>query len=470
MSTEPASDKHRVSQVPSEIIGPGHTFESVTDKISAVVLTRKTPRGWLIGLAISFSLLMLFFYAVAILFARGTGIWGVNIPVGWGFAIVNFVWWVGIAHAGTLISAILLLLRQQWRTSINRFAEAMTLFAVACAGMYPILHLGRPWLAYWLFPYPNTMGMWPNFRSPLLFDVFAVSTYATVSFLFWYTGLIPDLATLRDRSQNWFGRKTYGILAMGWRGSARHWQRYETAYLLLAGLSTPLVVSVHTIVSFDFAVSVIPGWHATIFPPYFVAGAIFSGFAMVVTLSIPIRRFYGLEDFVTLKHLDNMGRVMLATGMIVAYGYTMEAFMSWYSGNLYERYMMWNRLAGSAAPVYWPLILCNVAIPQMLWFKGVRANLLLLWAISLVVNVGMWLERYVIVVTSLSRDYLPSSWGQFDATFYDWATYIGTLGLFFTLLFLFIRVLPMISIFEMRTLVPGAELKEELHDGTEGTR
>ncbi len=470
MTTEHAREGFGVSQVPPEIIGPGHTFESVTDKIASVVLTRKTPRGWIVGLFISFSLLMLFLLAVSVLFAYGTGIWGINIPVGWGFAIVNFVWWVGIAHAGTLISAILLLLRQPWRTSINRFAEAMTLFAVSCAALYPILHLGRPWLFYWLLPYPNTMGMWPNFRSPLMFDVFAVGTYATVSFLFWYTGLIPDLATLRDRSKNIFGQKIYGILAMGWRGSARHWQRYETAYLLLAGLSTPLVVSVHTIVSFDFAVSLIPGWHATIFPPYFVAGAIYSGFAMVVTLAIPIRRYYGLEDFVTLKHLDNMGRVMLATGLIVAYGYTMEAFMAWYSGSVYERYMMWARMFGAFAPAYWALIVCNVLIPQLLWFKGIRANLLALWLISIVVNVGMWLERYVIVVTSLSRDYLPSSWFYFSPTFWDWATYVGTLGLFFTLLFLFIRVLPMISIFEMRTLVPEAELKEELHEGVEGSR
>jgi len=470
MSTETSREGYGVSNVPPEIIGPGHTFESVTDKIASVVLTRQTPRAWFVGLFIAFSLLMLFLLSVGMLFAYGTGIWGINIPVGWGFAIVNFVWWVGIAHAGTLISAILLLLRQPWRTSINRFAEAMTLFAVSCAGMYPILHLGRPWLFYWLLPYPNTMGMWPNFRSPLMFDVFAVSTYATVSFLFWYTGLIPDLATLRDRSKNIFGQKIYGILAMGWRGSARHWQRYETAYLLLAGLSTPLVVSVHTIVSFDFAVSVIPGWHATIFPPYFVAGAIYSGFAMVVTLAIPIRRLYGLEDFVTLKHLDNMGRVMLATGLIVAYGYTMEAFMAWYSGNIYERYMMWGRMAGPFAVSYWALILFNVLIAQLLWFKRIRSNLAVLWVISVCVNVGMWLERYVIVVTSLSRDYLPSSWFHFEATFWDWSTYVGTLGLFFTLLFLFIRVLPMISIFEMRTLVPGAELKEELHEGVEGSR
>jgi len=470
MSVETGRKSYGVSDVPPAIIGPGQTFETVTDRISQVVLTRKTPRGWFIGLGISLMLLMVFVMSLGMLLAYGTGIWGLNIPVGWAFDIVNFVWWVGIAHAGTLISAILLLLRQEWRTSINRFAEAMTLFAVSCAGLYPLMHLGRPWLAYWLLPYPNTMGMWPNFRSPLLWDVFAISTYASVSFLFWYTGLIPDLATLRDRSPSLVGRKIYGILAMGWRGSARHWQRYETAYLLLAGLSTPLVVSVHTIVSFDFAVSVIPGWHATIFPPYFVAGAIFSGFAMVVTLSIPIRKFYDLEDFITAKHLDNMARVMLATGLIVAYGYTMEAFMAWYSGNVYERYMMWARMFGHFAPAYWALVLCNILIPQLMWFKRVRSNLPALWVISIVVNVGMWLERYVIVVTSLSRDFLPSSWFKFVPTFWDWSTFVGTLGLFFTLLFLFIRVLPMISIFEMRALVPEAALKEDLQDTPEVSR
>ena len=309
--------EHEIYKPKGELIAPGHTFATVTDKISSAVLNRRTPRGWWIGFAIAFSLLQVFLISVGYLFAKGTGIWGVNNPVGWGFAIINFVWWIGIGHAGTLISAILLLLRQEWRTSINRFAEAMTLFAVACAGMYPILHLGRPWLAYWLFPYPNTMAMWPNFRSPLVWDLFAISTYATVSLMFWFVGLIPDMATLRDRSPTRMGRWVYGMLAMGWRGSARHWHRYETAYLLLAGLSTPLVVSVHTIVSFDFALGIIPGWHATIFPPYFVAGAIYAGFAMVLTLAIPLRHFYGLEDFLTMRHLDNMARVMLATGMLV---------------------------------------------------------------------------------------------------------------------------------------------------------
>jgi Ni/Fe-hydrogenase subunit HybB-like protein len=443
------------------VIGPGLTFASVTDKISSIVLTRRAPLFWFVALAASFSLLMLFFWAVTNLFFTGIGIWGVNKPVGWGFAIINFVWWVGIGHAGTLISAILLLFRQSWRNSINRFAEAMTLFAVACAGMYPVLHLGRPWLLYWLFPYPNTMQIEPNFRSPLVWDVFAVSTYATISLLFWFVGLIPDLATLRDRSENRWARATYGILAMGWRGSASHWQRYETATLLLAGLATPLVLSVHTVVSFDFAVSIIPGWHATIFPPYFVAGAIYCGFAMVVVLAIPLRALYGLEDFITLRHLENSAKVMLATGLIVAYGYMTEAFMAWYSGNPYEQFMVWNRMTGPYALGYWSLILCNVVIPQSLWFPKVRSNVKTLFCVSMVVLTGMWLERYIIVVTSLHRDFLPSSWGMYYPTRWDWATYAGTIGLFFTLFFLFIRVLPMISISEVRTLLPQAEVAGE---------
>jgi len=442
-------------------IEPGHTFESVTDKIGAIVLEKKTPRSWLVGFTISFAMLMLLFVALGNLLARGIGIWGINVPVAWGFDIINFVWWIGIGHAGTLISAILLLLRQQWRTSINRFAEAMTLFAVACAGLYPIAHLGRPWLAYWLFPYPNTMAMWPNFRSPLVWDVFAVSTYATVSFLFWFVGLIPDLATLRDRSESRVGRAVYGMLAMGWRGSALHWHRYETAYLLLAGLSTPLVVSVHTIVSFDFAVSLVPGWHATIFPPYFVAGAIYAGFAMVLTLAIPLRWYYDLEDFITMRHLDNMARVMLATGLVVAYGYMMETFIAWYSASSVEQFMITNRFFGPYNKLYWALIFCNVVAPQLLWFRRLRLNLAWLFAISIVVSIGMWLERYIIIVVSLHRDFLPSSWGMYHGTIWDWATFIGTMGLFMSLLFLFIRFLPMISIFEMRTMVPDAKVDEE---------
>jgi molybdopterin-containing oxidoreductase family membrane subunit len=443
------------------IIGPGHTFATITDKISSIVLTEPSPLTWYLGLAVGLALLGGFTTAVAYLLFKGTGIWGINIPVGWGFAIINFVWWIGIGHAGTLISAILLLLKQRWRTSINRFAEAMTLFAVACAAVFPILHTGRPWLAaYWLFPYPNTMALMPQFRSPLMWDVFAVSTYGTVSLLFWYVGLIPDLATLRDRAKNKFQQIVYGMLSLGWRGEARHWHRYETASLLLAGLATPLVLSVHTIVSFDFSVSVIPGWHATIFPPYFVAGAIYSGFAMVVSLAIPIRAMYGLQDFITMKHLENMAKIMLATGWIVFYGYIMEFFMAWYSANTYERFMMINRQLGPYGPFYWALIFCNGLAPQIFWFKKARTNVPLLFVMSIVVNIGMWLERFVIVVTSLHRDFLPSSWGMYWPTIWDWMTYFGTIGLFITLMFLFVRVLPMISIFEMRTIIPQAKPAE----------
>ncbi len=449
------------AQDSSPVLEPGHTFGTITEKISSIVLTKKTPLGWFIGFAIAFTLLMGLLFTITMLLFVGVGIWGINIPVGWGFDIINFVWWIGIGHAGTLISAILLLLKQQWRTSINRFAEAMTLFAVSCAGLYPILHMGRPWLAYWLFPYPNTMSIWPNFRSPLVWDVFAVSTYATVSALFWFVGLIPDLATLRDRSNSRIGRIIYGMLAMGWRGSTKHWHRYETAYGLLAALSTPLVVSVHTIVSFDFAVGLIPGWHATIFPPYFVAGAIYAGFAMVITLAIPIRAVYGLQDFITMRHLQNMAKIMLATGLLVAYGYMMETFMAWYSGNQYEKFMIINRMTGPYKTMYWALILCNVITPQFLWLTKIRNSTKALFIISLIVSLGMWLERYVIIVVSLHRDFLPSSWGMYKGTGFDWSMFIGTIGLFLTLLFLFIRVLPMISIFEMRTLLPEAEVKHE---------
>ena len=444
-----------------QILAPGHTFGSVTEKISSIALEKKIRKGWALGLFIAFSLFSLLMYAVMTLFVKGIGIWGINAPVGWGFAIVNFVWWVGIGHAGTFISAILLLLKQDWRTSINRFAEAMTLFAVACAGLFPLLHVGRPDRAYWLFPYPNTMGLWPQFRSPLLWDVFAVSTYALVSLLFWYVGLIPDLAAMRDRAKNPFVKTLYGIFALGWRGAAQHWFRYEKAYLLLAGLAAPLVISVHTVVGLDFAVAVIPGWHATVFPPYFVAGAIFSGFAMVLTLAIPLRKAYGLEDFITSKHLDNMAKIMLATGLIVAYGYMMETFVAWYSGSLYESFMMKNRMTGPYAPFYWALILCNILTPQLFWFRSVRQNAAILFVLSIVVNIGMWLERFVIVVTSLHRDFLPSSWGLYKATFWDWATFLGSLGLFFSLLFLFIRFLPMISIFEMQVLVKDKDTSKK---------
>src|SRR5499426_1438136 len=443
------------------VIDPGLTFASVTDKISSIVLKRKTSIAWFFGFAISFALFQLMLLAITNLVFVGIGLWGVNVPVAWGIDILNFVWWIGIGHAGTLISAILLLLRQRWRTSINRFAEAMTLFAVAQAGMYPIFHLGRPWLMYWLFPYPSTMGIWPQFRSPLMWDVFAVSTYATVSAVFWFVGLIPDFATLRDRAKSKTFQIIYGMLAMGWRGSARHWHRYEMAYLLLAGLATPLVLSVHTIVSFDFAVGIVPGWHATIFPPYFVAGAIYAGFAMVLTLAIPLRRIYGLQDFITMQHLNYMGRILLATGLVVAYGYMMEAFMAWYSGNPFEQFTIINRFMGPYRYMYWGLLVCNVLAPQALWFQRVRASTVALMIVCMFVNVGMWLERYIIVVVSLSADFLPSSWGLYAGTRWDWATYLGSIGLFLTLFFLFIRFLPMISIFEMRTMLPEAKVEEE---------
>ena len=461
-SLQPIEDPNRavVGAGRPPVIAPGHTFGTVTDKISAIVLTRRTPLGWYAGFGTAMLFTLLLLVSLTYLVTKGIGIWGNNVPVGWAFDITNFVWWIGIGHAGTLISAILLLLRQTWRTSINRFAEAMTLFAVACAAVFPVFHTGRPWLAYWLFPYPNTMSIWPQFRSPLIWDVFAVSTYASVSLLFWFVGLIPDLATLRDRSQSRGGRIIYGALAMGWRGSAHAWHRYETAYLLLAGLATPLVVSVHTVVSFDFAVSIIPGWHTTIFPPYFVAGAIYSGFAMVLTLAIPIRAIYGLEDFITLRHLQNMAKVMLVTGLIVAYGYMTEAFIAWYSADKFEGFVLLNRMFGPYAVFYWALILCNIVTPQLLWFKRVRTSVPTLFLISLVVNVGMWLERFVIIVLSLHRDFLPSSWGNYAPTFWDWSTLLGTIGLFVSLLFLFVRFLPMISIFEMRTILPEARVNE----------
>jgi Ni/Fe-hydrogenase subunit HybB-like protein len=437
------------------ILGPGHDYNSVTDKIAGVVYLpfKKAPNKWLVGAFIAFVFVNVLVLAACWLFLRGVGIWGINIPIGWGFAIINFVWWIGIGHAGTLISAILFLLNQDWRTSINRFSEAMTLFAVACAGMFPILHLGRPWLAYWLFPYPSSMWLWPQPRSPLEWDVFAVSTYGTVSLVFWYVGLIPDLASMRDTAPKLWVRRAYGILALGWRGSAIHWHRYQKAYLLLAGLSTPLVLSVHSIVSMDFAISIIPGWHTTIFPPYFVAGAIYSGFAMVLTLIIPLRSWYKMQDLITMRHIEAAAKVMLGTGLIVAYGYSMEAFFAWYSGDKYEGFMYWNRMTGPYGFTYALLILCNIAIPQALWWHKVRLNVPLVWCISIIVNIGMWLERFVIVVTSLHRDFLPSSWGIYIPTKWDWATYAGTLGFFMFLIFLFVRLLPSISIFEVREVV-----------------
>ena len=443
------------------VLAPGHTFKSVTEKISRIVLTPHTPIGWFLGFLFASGVATLVLIAVTWLFLKGVGIWGITQPVAWGFAIINFVWWIGIGHAGTLISAILLLFKQTWRNSINRFAEAMTIFAVVCAGLFPLIHVGRPWLAYWLFPYPNSMNVWPQFRSPLLWDVFAVSTYATISIVFWYIGLVPDFGTMRDKSKTQLGQYVYGLLSLGWRGSSRHWMRYETASLLLAGLATPLVLSVHSVISFDFAVAVLPGWHTTIFPPYFVAGAVYSGFAMVITLAVPIRAFYHLEDMITLRHLDNMAKVMLTTGLIVAYGYSMEVFMAWYSASHWESFMMWNRMFGPMGWSYWCLIACNIAIPQLMWLRGVRVSPMKMFLLSFVVNTGMWFERFVIVVTSLYRDFLPSSWGTYKATRWDYATFIGTMGLFTTLFLLFVRFLPMIPMSEIRMMLPQAKVKPE---------
>jgi molybdopterin-containing oxidoreductase family membrane subunit len=442
------------------VVQGDHTFGTVSDKIGDLALKKRTPFGWYIGFAIAFLVLQILMISITYLTAIGIGIFGTNQPVGWAFPIINFVWWIGIGHAGTLISAILLLLNQKWRTSINRFAEAMTLFAVACAAIYPVMHTGRPWLAaYWLFPIPNSMGIWPQFRSPLIWDVFAVSTYATISLLFWYVGLIPDLATLRDRAKNKYFKFAYSILCWGWRGSARHWHRYELAYLLLAGISTPLVLSVHSIVSFDFSVSQIPGWHATFFPPYFVAGAVYAGFAMVLLLCIPLRRWYNMQDFITETHLHYCGKVMLATGLIVFYSYMMEAYFGWYSASQYEYFMVTNRIWGGPYwYMYWLLILCNGVTIQLLWFKYFRESTFWLFVISIVVSIGMWLERFVIIVTSLQRDFLPSSWALYAPSIWDWSMFIGTMGLFLTLIFLFVRFLPIISIFEVRTLLPEANV------------
>jgi molybdopterin-containing oxidoreductase family membrane subunit len=406
-----------------------------------------------VGFSLAFFCMLAFFYACGYLFRLGPGIWGVDIPVAWGYAIGNFVWWIGIGHAGTFISAILLLLRQKWRTSINRFAEAMTLFAAGIAGIFPILHLGRPWFFYWLVPYPDAMGLWPQWRSPLVWDIFAISTYLIVSLLFWYLGLIPDLATLRDRAKGRAQQIIYGLLALGWRGEARHWARHQSAYLLLAGLATPLVVSVHSVVSLDFSIGNTPGYHSTIFPPYFVAGALFSGFAMVLTLAIPLRYFFKLEDLITLRHLENAAKVLLATSWFVTYGYLSEAFMAYYSTDPFEIYMVENRATGPYAPVYWALITCNVLAPQILWLRRARRSVPVLFVLSLVVNMGMWMERFLIVTSSLHRDFLPSSWGMFYPTGWDWTHLIGSIGLFVVLFMLFVRFLPAISISEIREMV-----------------
>jgi molybdopterin-containing oxidoreductase family membrane subunit len=435
----------------------GSPRASDIEAVVAAPLDQFPSRTWWIAFGVTTSLLGIGAFCVLITFLYGLGVWGVNQPVSWGFDIVNFVFWVGIGHAGTLISAILFLLRQRWRTGIARFAEAMTIFAVMCAGVFPLLHTGRPWLSLYLTPYPNQHGVWVNFTSPLLWDVFAVSTYFIVSAVFWYLGLIPDFATLRDRTTNRIKKLVYSIFSLGWRHSNRHWQHYERAYLILAGFATPLVLSVHTIVSFDFAVSVIPGWHTTIFPPYFVAGAVFSGFAMVQNVLIIVRQMFHLKHIITLDHLEKMNKVMILTGSMVGYAYGMEFFIAWYSGNQFEQFVFLNRALGPYAWAYWTMVTCNVISPQLFWFRKVRRSIPAMFAIGILVNVGMWFERFVIVVTSLSRDFLPSSWGYYTPTLYDAGILVGSFGLFFTLILIFVRVLPVVSISEVKAVVGGAQ-------------
>ncbi len=432
-------------------------FHGVTEAVSAPT-EWKAPMGWYVTLGISLSMLALFGISIGYLFWEGTGIWGNNVPVAWGWPIINFVFWVGIGHAGTLISAVLFLFRQRWRTSINRAAEAMTIFAVMCALIFPGIHIGRPWLPYWMAPLPNQMEMWPQFRSPLMWDVFAVSIYGMVSFLFWYLGMVPDLATLRDRAATKARRLAYGIFALGWRGSFRQWLHYEKAYLLLAGLATPLVLSVHSVVSFDFATSQLPGWHTTIFPPYFVAGAIFSGLAMVITLMVVCRVVFKMEHIVNLLHFDRMAKLILVTSSIVGFAYSTEFFIAWYSGSEYELFAFTNRARGQYAWAYWTMVTCNVVVPQLFWSKKLRTHIPTLFVASILINVGMWFERFVIVVTSLHADFLPSSWDYFRPTFWDISTLIGSFGLFFTMFTLFVRFLPMVAMSEVKYVLPEAQV------------
>jgi len=444
-------------RVRSPLVLGGNDFAGVTETVCGVA-ERRMPLAWYIAMLVALGLLSMLGVCILYLFSTGVGVWGNNQPVAWGFPIVNFVFWVGIGHAGTLISAILYLFRQNWRTGINRLAEAMTIFAVVCAGMFPGIHVGRFWLAYWLFPIPNQMNMWPQFRSPLLWDVFAVGTYATVSTLFWYVGMIPDIATFRDRAKGKIKQIVYGILALGWTGSSRHWHRYERAYLLLAALATPLVLSVHSVVSFDFATAQLPGWHTTIFPPYFVAGAIFGGFAMVLCLAVPARELFGLKDIITRRHLDNCGKILMATGMMVGYAYLTEFFVAFYQGNKYETFTFINRVFGPYAWSYWLMMFCNVIFPQILWSKKLRNNLLVLWIVAMFANMGMWFERFVIIVTSLTRDFVPSSWHAFKPTYIDICTFAGSFGLFFTLFLLFCKFLPVVAMAEVKTVMPQAHV------------
>jgi molybdopterin-containing oxidoreductase family membrane subunit len=449
-----------------ELRGYGHvlpliegnkSYSQVTEEVFSTT-ERMPPLKWWLALSVSLSLLLLGAWAVTQTVTRGIGTWGLNRTVGWAFDITNFVFWVGIGHAGTLISAILFLFRQRWRTSINRAAEAMTIFAVMCAGTFPIIHMGRPWLAFWATPYPNTRGsLWVNFKSPLLWDVFAISTYFIISLTFWYLGMVPDLATMRDRAKSKLRKAIFSIFSLGWNGSNHTWSRYETVYMLLAGLSTPLVISVHTIVSMDFATSVIPGWHATIFPPYFVAGAVFSGFAMVLTLMIIARKVMDLEEYITVRHLEAMTKVIIATGMIVGMAYGTEFFMAWYSGNDFERYVFINRALGPFKWAYWSMVSCNVIIPQLFWFRKVRTTPWMIFVLSIFVNIGMWFERFVIIVTSLHRDYLPSSWAGYSPTFIEVAIFLGSFGLFFTCFLIFTRLLPVIAASEVKGVLKHEE-------------
>lgn len=458
--------KHKINDL---LITGDQNYATIDQSIGRLVLDPKAHSlNWFKWVGVGVVGTGLLFFSIAWLLFQGTGIWGNNTPAAWGFDIINFVWWIGIGHAGTLISAILLLLRQQWRNSINRFSEAMTIFAVMCAGLYPLLHTGRPWNDFWLFPYPNILGMWPQFRSPLLWDVFAVSTYFSVSAVFFFVGLIPDFATLRDRSTNKYGKFIFATLALGWRGSNQHWHRYEQMYLLLAGLSTPLVLSVHSIVSFDFAISIVPGWNVTVFPPYFVAGAVFAGFAMVITWGIPLRKYYKLEHLITNRHMDWMAKILLATGLIVFYGYCLEIFFSYYSGNFYEYKLLINtRFTGYYSFWYWALIVCNGVIPQIFWWNKARTNTWILLFVCTAVSIGMWLERFVIIPMSLTSNYLPSSDKPYLPSTWDYAMFAGTMGFFILLMILFVRFLPMINIFEVKDLLYKMGGKKEFVEGQE---
>jgi Ni/Fe-hydrogenase subunit HybB-like protein len=452
-ATLPSGASAANDEAATEILAGRHDYASISDHIGDAVLKGPGGRWWTVAIVITSALTLLFFGSIGYLFAEGVGIWGLNVPVVWAYDITNYVWWIAIAMSGTFISAALHLTHQEWGISISRFAEAMTIFALAIAGMFPIIHLGRPWFFYWLAPYPNVMSLWPQWRSPLVWDFFAILAYLLLSLMFWYMGLLPDIATLRDRARSGFGRVFYGLLALGWRGEAHHWQERSRTHLLLAGMAVPLVVSVHSVVGLDFATGNTPGWHSTIFPPFFVAGAMFSGFAMAMTIAVLLRRAFRLEEFITDGHLDKLAKLILAMGLILAYSYLMEVFMAWYGGNRYEEYTALNRMRGPYAPVYWSLILCVVVIPQALWFRRVRRSPWTLFGISLVINVGMWLERFMLIVTSLHRDFLPSAWGMFYPTVWDWAILFGSIGFFAWMFLLFIRILPAISMSDMRELL-----------------